>query len=178
MSVVTDLDKEKTQALLAINALRSDLLDKIQQTQKDVRTELLQDIQGLEKKFKEYLQEIKDTIKDTKEQQAQRDASCKQEHEKQLERLAKEQQALETASLALVEKQKPNYYAIIPLIVLLISPFVRWFFEMHNDIVQTKAAIVILQEQQKQITDYINTKHIKPTATKNALASDSRALED
>lgn len=151
LSIVTDIDKEKTQFLLAMNDLKESLLDKVKQEQKDAKADYATEIQALETSVKENIQEIKNTIKDVKEQQFRRDTSCQHDHEKQLERVVQNQKELETKIFATLDKQKPNYYAMIPLIVLLTSPFIKWFFEIHAEMIQTKAVMSVLQSQQELI---------------------------
>lgn len=172
LSIVTDVDKNKTRLLFAMNELKEDILDKIKEHQKETKAEVLLTLKTLEEKHKEDIQEIKALFKEQKEQQARRDKDCKEEHEKKLERINQGQQSLETKTLTAMEKQKPNYYALIPIVILIVSSFLRWSFDVHNDLIQTKAEISILKDQQKiilaQQKQILNqTKYFRPTATHN-----------
>ena len=172
LSVVTDVDKEKTQFLIAMNELKDSLLDKVKDGQRDAKNDYLQVIQSLENNFKEDIQELKKALKEAREQQTRRDDNCKKDHDKQLERIIQNNKDFEIKALAEIDKQKPKYFAIISVILVLLTPVGSWLFDMHSDVVATKAAISALREQEKSILKQQeqNIKNI------DSLRFDSKAL--
>ena len=142
LSVITDIDKDKTRLLLALGELKISLLDEIKDSQKELKTDLHKEIEFLREEIKE------------KEKKREKDeASCKANCAKQIENALNTQKEYSNKIDAAFEKQKPNYLVIIPIIVVLLSPFARWFFELHSRINQAETVIALLEFKQKGLLE-------------------------
>jgi len=142
LSVITDIDKDKTRLMLALGELKISLLEEIQKSQKELRSDIQRELEGLKGEIKE------------KERKREKDGeNCKTQCSKQVYDIQKNQKEFSEKINTTLERQKPNYFAIIPLIVLLTSPFAKWFFELHGKINQNEMAVSLLELQQKSLLE-------------------------
>lgn len=185
LTLVTDIDKDKTRLLLSLSELKLNLLEEIKKTQNDTKQELLQTIDKIEQSMQRALDKIHEELRETERQQDQRKTACEIKCGQQIESLKAEHKSFAEKTDIAFEQQKPKLAVIVPLLFFFVSPFFAWVFDLHTKTISHAATIQNLEQQHRETTEQCKAimnkiEHIQDkTATlRDNLASSTKPLKD
>lgn len=153
LSVITDLDKDRTRMAIAMSELKVVLFDALSKGLKQNREEIFTFINGVEERLEEEIGEFRTDLKDAGTSQRTANQDCKESQNKKIEEIGTDFKNFKKSVGDRFEAGKPNYYAIFSVVLLLTSPFVKWVFDLHNEAYAAKTAIAIIKSQQTQMLE-------------------------